>query len=294
MKKLFPILIILAIVFLIVSFFIPAEQIRTLSIKNTIQNTVTAIHHPTSWRSLDSGRNTRVTDVRYMLFAITEPQKHGDSTVFTLAVTPDVGPQHDLRIAAITWVHSTSLFYKLFPFSEKLTYDISTVHELRSYLEDNTRFYGYPINVKKLVDSFFLTKKQDLPSRDLVRTIPVLVKQLEDYAHTHSCLVLGKNISTAPLGHDSISLMVGLNIDKSIEGDAIYNFRQLPSTLGMLVGGYEGPYKDRTRLYTAMERYIADHGLAKRGLPFERYRSPLPDSDTSTIRIDLTYPVSYR
>ncbi len=35
MKKLFPALIALAIVFLIVSFFIPVHQIRTVSIENT-------------------------------------------------------------------------------------------------------------------------------------------------------------------------------------------------------------------------------------------------------------------
>lgn len=141
MKKLFPILVILAILFLIVSFFIPAEQIRTLSIKNTIQNTVTALHHPENWRSQDSGKNTRITEVRNMLFAISEPQKHGDSTIFTMTVTPDVSPRHDPNVSAITWIHKTSLFYKFFPFSEKTTFDIRTAQELRSYLEDNTRSY---------------------------------------------------------------------------------------------------------------------------------------------------------
>lgn len=294
MKKLFPILIILAILFLIVSFFIPVEQARTLSVQNTIQNTVTALHHPTVWRSLDSGKNTRITELGYMLYAITEPKRGGDSTGFSMTITPDLSPSHNPNIAAISYFHSTSLFYKLFPFFEKITFDTRTVRELRSYLEDNTRFYGYPITTQKLVDSFFLTKKQDLPSRDLFTTLPSIFKELEDYARTNSCHVIAQNISFFPLGHDSVSLMAGLNIDKSIEGDANYNFRQLPSTLGLVVGRYEGRFGLRTGIYTAMERFISDHALAKRALPYERYHSGLPVSDSSIIRIDLIFPVTYR
>ncbi|HMI63769.1 MAG TPA: hypothetical protein VK518_22795 [Puia sp.] len=294
MKKLFPILIILAILFLIVSFFIPAEQARTLSVQNTIQNTVAALHHPSRWRSLDSGKNTRITELGYMVYAITEPKDNGDSTGFSMAITPDLSPNHNPNIAAISYFHSTSLFYKLFPFLEKITFDARTVRELRSYLEDNTRFYGYPITTQKLVDSFFLTKKQDLLSRDLFRTLPSMFKELEDYARTNSCHVIAQNISFFPLGHDSVSLMAGLNIDKSIEGDKIYNFRQLPSTIGLVVGRYEGRFGLRTGIYTAIERFISDHALAKVGLPYERYHSALPVSDSSIIKIDLIYPVTYR
>jgi hypothetical protein len=229
-----------------------------------------------------------------MLFAITEPKRGGDSTGFSMTITPDLSPTHNPNIAAISYFHSTSLFYKLFPFLEKTTFDTRTVRELRSYLEDNARFYGYPITTQKLVDSFFLTKKQDLPSRELYRSLPSTFAALEDYARTNSCHVIAQNISLIPLGHDSVSLMAGLNIDKSIEGDANYNFRQLPSTVGLVVGRYEGRFDLRTGIYTAMERFISDHALMKISLPYERYHSALPVSDSSIIKIDLLFPVTYR
>jgi hypothetical protein len=293
MKKLFPALIALAIVFLIVSFFIPVQQVKTVSIENSLHNTITALHQPSSWRSLDSGKNTHITDIHYMLYTITEPKNNRNSTTFTLAVGPDL-PPHNPNNAAISWLHATSLFYKLFPFLEKTPFDILIVDELRSYLQDNTRFYGYPMTTQRLVDSIFLTKKQDLPARDLFKTLPGMLKELEDYAHTNSCKIIAKNISFAPLDHDSISIMAGLNIDKAIPGDETYNCRELPSTLGLLVGRYEGRFSDRAGIYTAMERYLTDHALAKRGVPYERYDSPLPDSDSSNIKIDLIYPVTYR
>ena len=293
MKKLFPALIALAIVFLIVSFFIPVHQIRTVSIENTLQNTVAAIHQPFRWRSLDSGKNTHIAEIRFMFYRISEPNPKGDSTTFELAVGPDA-PQHNPNGAAVSWIRSTPLFYKLFAFLEKPTFDVRIVDELRSYLQDNTRFYGYPMTPQRLVDSIFLTKKQDIPARDLFKTLPGMLKELEDYAHTNSCRVIAKNISIAPLDHDSISLMAGLNIDKAIPGDNTYNCRELPSTLGLLVGRYEGRFGDRAGIYTAMERYLIDHALAKRGVPYERYHSPLPDSDSAMIKIDLIYPVTYR
>jgi hypothetical protein len=86
--------------------------------------------------------------------------------------------------------------------------------------------------------------------------------------------------------------MAGLNIDKSIDGDKVFTFRQLPSTLGLLVGQYDGPFRDRTGLYRAMEKFITDHQLAKRGLPYERYRSPLPAADSSRVKFELLYPVT--
>ena len=293
MKKLFPALIALAIVFLIVSFFIPVHQLRTMSIENSLQNTVTALRQPSRWRSLDSGKNTHITEIRYMLYRISELTKNGDSTTFELAIGPD-DPKHKPNGAAVSWLRSTPLFYKLFGFLEKPTFDTRTIEELRSYLQDNTRFYGYPMTTQRLVDSIFLTKKQDLPARDLFKTLPGMLKALEDYAHTHSCRVIAKNISIAPLNHDSISIMAGLNIDKAIPGDDTYNCRELPSTLGLLVGRYEGRFSDRAGIYAAMERYLIDHALAKRGVPYERYSSPLPDSDSAIIKIDLIYPVTYR
>jgi hypothetical protein len=222
------------------------------------------------------------------------PSRSPNTTGFSLSITPDLSPRHNPNIAAITYFHSTCLFYKLLPFLEKITFDARTVHELRAYLEDNTRFYGYPITTQKLVDSFFLTTKQDLPSRDLFTTLPSVFKQLQDYASTNSCHVIAQNISFLPLGHDSVSLMAGLNIDKSIEGDSNYHFRQLPSTLGLVVGRYEGRFGLRTGLYTAIERFISDHALMKTALPFEHYHSAIPMSDSSIIKIDLIFPVTYR
>ncbi|HEV2481074.1 MAG TPA: hypothetical protein VGS79_15470 [Puia sp.] len=292
MKRLSSILLIIVLLFVLASTFIPAELVRSVTVRNTIQNTVTALKHPEAWRSLDSGKNTHITETRYMLFQISEPEPNGDSIDLTLAIVPDVSPQHNPNNIGISYAYTTTLFFKLLPFLQRPSVESAIVGELQDYLQDNTRFYGYTITTQPLVDSFFLTRQRDIPTRDLLKTLPGLFAGLSDYARANSCQVIAQNISIAPLSHDSISLMAGLNIDRSVIGDKVNTFRQLPSTLGLVAGQYEGPFHDRTGLYRAMEKFIADHRLAKRGLPFERYLSPLPSTDSSMVKIELLYPVT--
>lgn len=294
MQKLIAIFFSLVIVFVLISLLIPVKQIRSVTVTNTLPNSVAALHRPGSWRSLDSGRNTHINEVGFMRWTVSEPVHGKDSTEFAISLAPDLSPQHDPQHSNISYVHTTTLFYSLFPSLEKPGNDVRTVDELRSYLQDNLRFYGYPIRTQKLVDSFFLTKQANLRSNDLFKVLPGIFQALETYASKESSKIIARNIAITRLDHDSITLMAGLNIDRSIYTDAAYNFRQLPSTLGLVVGRFEGRFGERTGLYAAMEKFISDHGLAKRGLPYEQYQSPLPDSDSSTIKIDLIYPVSYR
>lgn len=292
MKRLSSILLIIVLIFLLASTFIPVERVRSVAVHNTIQNAVAALGRPTAWRSVDSGKNTHITELRYMLYQISEPAHISDSTVFTLAIIPDVSSQHNPNNIGISYAYSTTLFFKLFPFLQQSSVEIEIVSELQDYLDDNTRFYGYPITTRPLVDSFFVTREQDIPTRDLFTTLPGMIHGLEDYARANTCRVIAQNVSITPLGHDSISLMAGLNIDKSVAGDEVNTFRQLPSMLGLVVGQYEGTFSDRTGLYRAMEKFIADHGLAKRGLPYERYQSSLPSADSSTVKFELLFPVT--
>ncbi len=289
MKKLLLALIPLAILFLIVSFFIPVKLTNQLAVANTIPNIQTALQPQNLAKWASSAKKTRVTQASYLQYTLAtndDDRMHS----FGLMITPAAGK--DPSQPGIVYSRFTNLFYKLFPFLEKPSFATTTITELKSYLEDNRRFYGFPIEIKAAADTLFVTKKLDLPAKELFTTLPAMQKALEGYARQNSVRVLAKNISFLSLDHDSLTVMVGLNIDKVLDGDNTYNFRELPSGLGLAIGHYEGTFHDRTALYAAMEKYIVDHRLAKRGLPYETYRSPFPVSDTSAIEIDLSYPVS--
>ncbi len=93
------------------------------------------------------------------------------------------------------------------------------------------------------------------------------------------------------LGGDSLTVMAGFNIDKIIKGDYLYIFKQFPAGQPLAVATFKGIYRDRSLLYAAMEKYIPDHQLIKVGLPFEKYSSTLPVSDSSVVAFELCYPL---
>ncbi len=288
MKKLLLALIPLAILFLIVSFFIPVKLTNQVAIDSTIPNIQSALQPQelTKWSA--AAKKTHVTQFPALQYTLTSSDNDRMLGV-GLMITPTAGK--DPSRPGIVYSRYTNLFYKLFPFLEKPSFATTTITELKAYLEDNHRFYGFPIELKAAADTLFVTKKLDLPAAALFINLPVMQRELELYAQQNNCRILAKNISFSPLDHDSLSVMVGLNIDKVIAGDYIYNFRQLPSSAMLATGHYRGSFRDRTALYQAMEKYLQDHQLAKRALPYETYSSPFPVSDSSTIEMALSYPV---
>ncbi len=289
MKKLLLALIPLAILFLIVSFFIPVKLTNQVAVDSTVPNIESALQPQDLNKWATATKNIRVTQFPALQYALTSSD-NDPLLSFGLMITPTAGkdPSHP----GIVYSRFSNLFYKLFPFLEKPSFATTTITELKSYLEDNHRFYGFPIELKAAADTLFITKKLDLPAAALFINLPVMQRELERYAKQNNCRILRRNLSFSPLDHDSLSVMVGLNIDKVIAGDYIYNFRQLPSSAMLATGHYTGPFRDRTVLYQTMEKYLLDHRLAKRALPYETYASPLPVSDTSTIDIALSYPVA--
>jgi hypothetical protein len=291
MKKVLLALIPLAIVFLIVSFFIPMKLTRQVAVANTWQNIESSLQPQNLHKWDSSGKKIQISQVAPLLYHL-EGTKDNHTDEFGLMITPYAGkdPYH----AGIVYSRITNLFYKLFPFLEKPSFAATTITGFKSYLEDNRRFYGFPIELKAATDTLFVTKKLDLPATVLFTSLPPMQKELEAYAKQNGCRILAKNMSFTSLDHDSLSVMVGLNIDKVIAGDYIYNFRQLPSGVSLATGHYAGPFRNRTALYQAMEKYLTDHQLAKRALPYETYTSPFPISDTAAIEIELSYPVAHQ
>lgn len=321
MKKVFASLVILIIVFLIVSFFIPVRLDKKLMVNNTFANVVSSLFRPERWIHWDPsvsqawrrdssschfgndtahhlitidipGKEIRVIDLSASVYQLEEIQK-SDTSVFSLAVMPfaDNNLQGSPLHSYIVYAQSSILFYKMFPFMARPSFANSTVAALRSYLEDNRRFYGYPIGLEQAADTLFLTTKADIRTRDLFKTLPAMSKLLDRYARENNCRVSGKNLSYFPLPHDSITVMEGFNIDKTVPGNDSCNFRQLPSRQYLAVAHYEGRFRDKPSLYEAMGKFLFDHQLIKNGLPFEKYLSPLPTSDSSIVKLELSYPL---
>jgi hypothetical protein len=321
MKKVFGLLVVLIFVFLIVSFFIPVRLEKKRFIANSFPNIVSSIFGPENWThwepsvsrawqrdssscqfSNDSthhivtigipGKTFRVTQLSLSVYEVEEIQK-GDTSAFGFGIIPFVGNgrQRSDHNSYVVYAQAANLFYKMFPFMAKPSFADSTVAALRSYLEDVRRFYGYPIDVQLVTDTLFITNKKDIHTRDLFKTIAATTDLLQNYAAKNNCAYTGANLSFIPLPHDSITFMEGLNINKTVSSNDTCVFRQLPSDQYLAVAQYEGRFRDRPALYAAMAKFLFDHQLIRNGLPLEKYLGPLPTSDSSIIKMELSYPL---
>jgi hypothetical protein len=327
MRRVPVILIVLALLFLIVSFFIPVKLENKIFVANTFENIASSTIRPKSWIKWDAsvreawekdssachftedsvqhtatveipGKKIIITQVSYLIYQLEEIKDHGPSSAFGFGIVPYVGngQQRSEHNTNLVYARYTNLFYKLFPFLEKPSFAKRTISGLTAFVEDNLRFYGYAIDLKQSNDTLFLTKSEDLAKKDLFPRIPVLFEEIGREARNNNCKTGIKNLSYAMLGGDSLTVMAGYNIDKIIKGDYLYIFKQFPAGQPLAVGTYKGIYRDRFRLYAAMDKYIPDHQLLKVGLPFEKYAAaaPLPVSDSSVVAFELCYPLRFQ
>jgi hypothetical protein len=322
MKKLLSTLLVLIFLLLTVTYFIPATIQKQVFIASTFQNIISSVTVPQNWIKWNAdirkaclknssacsfgqdtaqqltlsvpGKKISITTLNYLLYRVEETA--ADHTgLFTFSVIPYVGngqprSQHNTTIA---YAQPTRLLYRLLPFLNHSSFAEKTISDLASYLQDNTRFYGFPINLIQDTNSLFLTKKQIVAQKDMFPAMTVLFSGIESAAAKNNCRPGFKNISFNNTGNDSTEILAGLNIDKVIDGSDGYGFMQLVPGQILLTGHYEGPFNKRTNVYQAMEKYLLDHQLVKGGASFERYLSPLPVSDASAIRMELCYPLRY-
>jgi hypothetical protein len=218
MKRVLLSLLVLALAFLIICYFIPVTREKQVFIASTYQNIISSTTQPKNWIKWDSSvrqawqrdpsatsfsndtthhiisidipeKKIRITELTYLLYQV-EEIRNERSSVFTFSIIPYIGngqarSEHNSRIA---YAEKSNLLYRFLPFLEGRSFGERTISGLRAFLENNTHFYGFPIELKQATDTLFLTKKDSLPKQDLFKKLPVLFEEIERDARDNNCL----------------------------------------------------------------------------------------------------------
>jgi effector-binding domain-containing protein len=81
-------------------------------------------------------------------------------------------------------------------------------------------------------------------------------------------------------------------VDKRMKESDGIKYLRMPRVGRMLVGKYEGDYKNIRQLYHSMEKYLGDKHLKKAALPYEKYfTDPHSATDSLHMKIELYYPI---
>ena len=322
MKKFLFTLLSLIVLTLIVSYFIPSVIENKVFIGNTFQNIISSVFKPGNWIkwnpdvrqawekdssacqfredsmkriiTLDiPGKKIRVSQINYLLYQLDEI-KDNDSSSFVCSIIPYVGNNDPRSVhnSRIVYARNSRLLFRILSFLKAESFAERTVSDLKSYLESTHRFYGLPIRLAELSDTIFLAQEKTITKQEIFKNLPVLFYELDSFAHASQVSPIGlKNVSYHYLPHDSVVVRTGIHINQSIVGDYLMQCMQMPRNQVLAVGTYEGPFANRMMAYPAMDKYILDHQLVKAGVCYEKYLSPLPVSDSSIVKIELSYPL---
>ncbi|MBS1668369.1 MAG: hypothetical protein JST58_13415 [Bacteroidetes bacterium] len=308
-------------IFLLISYFIPVNVNRDLTITNTYQNVIAAIYegkHWTKWEpniksdwqhdsvscqfvhdsihhtlSIEtSSEKIKINRVDNWKFHI-ESNNHFVGNELVLVVGPYIGdqPLNPDQNSKLAYAYRSNLFFKLFPFLRGHSFAEKTISALGSFLNDPIRFYGFRIDLNQGSDSLFITRKLIIRKQELYSKLPLLFDSLNSYARKNQLEAFNQNVAYHFLGNDSLEIMAGVNINKTTEGDTPFQFMEMPGKQPVAIAYYEGRFGERLPIYEVMIKFLADHQLSRMGVGFEKYVSPLPTSDSSMVKMQLIYPL---
>jgi hypothetical protein len=164
---------------------------------------------------------------------------------------------------------------------------------LKEFMETPGLYYGFPIQIKPVVDSNVAVLKKTVSSDEKFTSLPRLLKHLEQYVSKHKLQVLQPPmLQFQQPGKDSLAIVMMLALNKPGPDENGIKCSKMPANGRMLVGRFSGKFVDRTQLAAAMDKFIFDKNLENLATNYEKYYSrPLPVNEASEVDMEMYYPI---
>ncbi|HUB61662.1 MAG TPA: GyrI-like domain-containing protein [Puia sp.] len=285
--KIFSIVLAL-LLFCLLAYLIPVSLTSRLTIDASFNNTLAQVVHPGNWKNWYPAGIDYHAEQRTPLSWQVETTTGSRPATFSFALLPTRFPDQ----VEIVVGSKTRLLYRLLPFDHHPSPGITAITALKSYLEDPNAFYGFPIAIQQVTDTVYLTIRSVLKKKDLFEKLPGLFSQLGQFIRDKDLRIVNdRSVSFEPARQDSLSVMAGIPVNRTVTGEGRIVCMQMPKGR-MLVGRYRGSFAGRQALYKSMQRYRADHHLSLVADPYEQYTdNRLPVNDSSIISIELYFPI---
>ncbi|MES2268952.1 MAG: hypothetical protein V4520_19460 [Bacteroidota bacterium] len=165
------------------------------------------------------------------------------------------------------------------------------VYDLKSYLEDARKYYGFVINKQLAKEQLMMVKRQKINNNNICQSNRAALRSLLDFSSINKLKITGPvQLQYLTSMNDSTEIMVGFPVAKKQGEGAGIQYMDTHSGK-ILVGYFKGKYKDREKLYAAMSLYLADHYLHEQTKPFEKFKdNQLPTDNDGTVELELIIP----
>ncbi|SHN21405.1 hypothetical protein [Mucilaginibacter sp. OK098] len=166
------------------------------------------------------------------------------------------------------------------------------ITSFKNYMEDVRLYYGFLIKREQTPEKMVAVKRSTFLKSDLYRQSNMMQAKLNDFvSQNHLKVVYPLQLQYVSHKGDSLQILMGLPVNKKV---AIINnsieYMNMPR--GKILAGYfKGIYKDKEKLYKAMQMYMNDNYIHPMIFPFERFENnKLPTSDTTLVEMQVMIP----
>jgi hypothetical protein len=169
-----------------------------------------------------------------------------------------------------------------------------SLENLRDYMADTRRFYGFEIQEVTVQDTAFLFKRQTVPASQRQAVTKKIFETLIAYANEHNAGYNGTRIYyTLPTGED-ITIFASIGVTNMVEPPTSsgIEYKRMPFGKNLLVASYQGMFKDSYKAIRALEAFKIDHTLTSMAIPFQKIMSDGYDfADDQIVQLKVYYPV---
>jgi len=215
-------------------------------------------------------------------------------------ITADSATRYEFTITSMPSDTTTTMYSRRpMPLWRKLYYclspdalPLSPIHDLKSFMEDTRRHYGFDLRVVPVRDSLILTASMPRHQTDSAGTTHLYRRLLQLIHLRHLSADTAFFYKTLIGSGDSARIAVGIPVHQPTKDTAGITLLHLPPGGKLLTSSWRGTYGSRQRLYDAMALFMKDENLRPVALPLEKYliADTLVHPDQH-IAIDIFYPV---
>jgi effector-binding domain-containing protein len=191
--------------------------------------------------------------------------------------------------------YNTTLFKKLFGGGSLEKNAVKSLENLKAYMEDTKKLYGFHIEREMVLDTSFLFGRRTVPVIERQAATKKLFENLISYAEKNKLGYTGTRIFYSMKNNMAeITLYASIGITNSFENKqgSPFEYKAMPVGKNLLVATYQGPFGDVYKVYAALDEYRTDYFLTSMAIPYQKFMNEGYDfADDQVVQMKVYYPI---
>jgi len=254
-------------------------------------NDTAGISKETGKHIITSGSYSAVISDISLFSAVIKAKHHGKEKAFSFTALTD---SSEAAATFVTLAYHTTLFRKWFVKTVLEKNANKSLENLRDYMTDTRRFYGFEIQLVPVEDTLFLFSRRAVPVTQRKEATKKIFEQLIAYAEKNGAGYNGNRIYYTLKSGDEITIFASIGVSNMTETapDDVLQYKRMPYGKKLLMTSYQGPFNQSDKAFKALEAFKADHTLSSMAIPFQKFMSDGFDfEDDQVVQLKIYYPV---